>query len=134
MENASIRTHVDEFIRALHRVEREGEAAVEALARLFAPGARIVNPMTRRAQHDRQGDGEVSDFWAVYAAQRRGSESQFAHVTVGDHAAGLFWTTHGAGGARYDGATLLEFDDAGAITLLRGYFDPQELRDQRQAA
>jgi len=133
MEDRNIRGRVEEFIGALHRVEREGEAAVDDLVALFAPDARIVNSMTRRAQDEPRGREAIRGFWSDYAAMLRGSESRFAHVTVGDGVAGLFWTTHGSS-SQYDGATLLEFDATGHIALLRGYFDPEEFRERRQAA
>ena len=46
-------------------------------------------------------------------------------------AAGLFWTTTGSGAdgqeIEYHGATLLQFNAAGLITSLHGYYDTREL-------
>ena len=134
MMESNLRQRVETFIEALHRVERDGGAAVDALVQLFADDAVVVNAMTRRGQDDRRGPEAIHSFWQQYAATLGRGQSEFAHVTVGDGAAGLFWTTHDDRGARYDGATLLEFDEAGRIRLLRGYYDPEEFRRQREAA
>ena len=133
-QDRNTRGRVERFIEALHRVEHTGESAVNDLVALFAPEARVINPILRRVEDERRGGEGLRGFWSEYATVIGRSESQFLHVTVGDAAAGLFWTTHQADGRHYDGATLLEFDAEGRITLLRAYFDPEDLDARRRAA
>ena len=122
------------FIEALHAIERDGEAALEPMVAMFADSAVITNAALKQADHVREGREGATRFWTDYAATFRGARTEFHQVTVGDNAAGLFWTTRGArvGGDAsldYDGATLLELDggDDGRIVRFTGYYDTRAL-------
>ena len=73
----------------------------------------------------------ATHFWTEYKATLGECFSTFHHVTIDENAAGLFWTTEGNGadghGVKYDGVSLLEFDDNGKIKFFRGYYDTRDL-------
>ena len=79
------------------------------------------------AGEERVGRADIRKFWKTYHDVLGEAESRFSHVTIGEDAAGLFWTTHARGRGRngldYDGVTLLEFDEYGLVRYLRAYFD-----------
>jgi hypothetical protein len=122
------------FVAALQALEREGPDAVPAMAALFGEGSRLVNPALESAGMERRGQEGAHAFWADYAEAFRGASTTFSHMTLGEGAIGLFWTTSGvptAAGAPtlgYAGATLIEHDEAGVITGFRGYYDSQALK------
>ena len=127
MEAEQIRALAERFIQALSRLEHDGMDALDELAELFAEDARLTNPALEMAGEERVGRDGVRRFWKTYHDVLGVAESRFSHVTVGDDAAGLFWTTHARGRGRhgldYDGVTLLELDERGLIRYLRAYFD-----------
>jgi hypothetical protein len=100
---------------------------------LFSDGARLTNPPLRLAGDERQGRDGARRFWEEYHRTLGLARSEFEQITVNERAAGLFWTTRlqgetsGGPDVAYDGASLLVFDDQGAITRFAGYFDTREL-------
>jgi hypothetical protein len=122
------------FIEALRSIESEGHGAVDSMASLFAEGATLANPALDQTHAKRQGRDGARAFWNAYADAFTGATTEFSHVTIGDNAIGLFWTTRGGSSEpghqplSYAGATLLEHDDAGLITGFRGYYDTQALK------
>ncbi|HEX2542922.1 MAG TPA: nuclear transport factor 2 family protein [Caldimonas sp.] len=122
------------FIAALRSIESEGHGAVESMAALFAAGATLTNPALQQTGSRRDGRDGARAFWNAYADTFTGARTEFNHVTIGEHAIGLFWTTAGgsAGPGQeplgYDGATLIEHDATGSITGFRGYYDTQALK------
>lgn len=126
------------FIDALHGLERDGQAGLDAMVALFSDSARISNAAMKQAGNVREGRDGAARFWSDYAATFEGASTEFHRVTLGGDAIGLFWTTRGAkavgDGARldYDGATLLELDgsgsgDSGLIVRFTGYYDTRAL-------
>lgn len=120
-----------QFAAALHAVDGREQGAIERMLALFSPEARLTNASLRLAQEERVGEAGVRAFWEHYQSSFREAATEFFTITGGEGSAGLFWTTRGADAAgapiEYDGATLLTFDEAGKITLLRGYYDTREL-------
>jgi ketosteroid isomerase-like protein len=119
------------FIDALHALEQGDEGAAPQVADLFADDAHLTNATLQLHGDEREGRGGVREFWANYRRTFDTVRSEFHHVLTGESAAGLFWTTSGAyrDGVplRYDGVTLLEFDEQGRITRFQGYFDTRQL-------
>lgn len=124
------------FIEALQALERDGEPRVEAMVALFGEGATLTNAALKQAGAVRQGRDGARAFWSEYARTFLGARTTFAQVTHSDRAIGLFWSTSGPetdsrGGKvaalDYDGATLIELDEAGAIAHFHGYYDTREL-------
>jgi ketosteroid isomerase-like protein len=140
--NKQIDRLVEEFIDTLHEVEGaqtdpEATDALDNMTALFSPDAKMTNSHLSKAGRDIQGDEAIRAFWAEYRIALAPGHSHFHQVTTGERAAGLFWTTEGTGpeGQRikYDGATLLEYNDQGHIIAFRGYYDTQELEEQEAA-
>ena len=122
--------HARRFVDALQSLERDGESTLEAMVALFSPDATLTNAALKQAHTVRAGHDGVRAFWSEYARTFRGAHTTFRQVTLSDNAVGLFWSTRGAGTASpldYDGATLLELDDGGAIARFHGYYDTREL-------
>lgn len=120
------------FVEALHALDAEGEAAVEAMTALFADEATVTNAALRRAGTERRGRDAVRTFWTDYAHTFREARTEFRAVTTGGDAIGLFWTTRGRDAQgepiEYDGASLLLLDGQGRIATFSGYFDPENLQ------
>lgn len=120
------------FIHALNHLEDQGDAALDELLDLFADGARLRNPMLQREQRELQGREHIADFWRQYRGAFNSIHSDFSEITANDHAAGLFWRSHGTDPSgkpvAYDGVTLLRLDGSGRIADFQGYFDSRELR------
>jgi len=131
MEHEQLHDLAQSFIDALHTLEQGGEDDVDAIVALFADDARLTNAALRLAGEERQGQDGARQFWSEYRRTFGQARSDFFKVTVGDDAAGLFWTTKGTGNngqpMEYDGSSLLVFNDDGEISLFRGYYDTREL-------
>lgn len=119
------------FIHALNHLEDQGAAALDELLDLFADDARLRNPMLQREQRELQGREDIADFWRQYRGAFGAIHSDFSEITANDHAAGLFWRSHGTDASgkpvAYDGVTLLRLDDSGRIADFQGYFDSREV-------
>ena len=126
-----IGTAVERFIDVLHRLEGDDEGAVAEMADLFSDDARLENAALDLAGEERNGREGARHFWSEYRRTFKEARSDFHQITLNERAAGLFWTTRGAGNngqpVEYDGASLLIFDDAGRITRFRGYYDTRAL-------
>ncbi len=124
-------TLAQEFIDALHSLEQGDDTEAEPLAILFSEDATLTNAALELTGKEAKGRDAILQFWVEYKNTLGQALSNFHHITMGDKAAGLFWTTEGQGPdgqpVRYHGATLLEFDQTGLITFLRGYYDTREL-------
>lgn len=120
-----------QFIDALHTLEQGGPDDVDALVVMFSDEARLVNAALKLAGEERHGQDGARQFWTEYRRTFGEARSEFFQVTANEQSAGLFWTTKGTGNdgqpMEYDGVSLLVFDDAGKITLFRGYYDTREL-------
>ena len=120
-----------QFIDALHALERGAEEHVAPLVDLFADNARITNAALQLVGKEEVGRDGATHFWTEYKRTLGECFSSFHHVTVDENAAGLFWTTEGNGpdgnGVKYDGVSLLEFDEKGKIAFFRGYYDTRDL-------
>jgi ketosteroid isomerase-like protein len=119
------------FIHALNHLEDQGAAALDELLDLFADDARLRNPMLQREQRELQGREDIAGFWREYRESFADIHSDFSEVTANEHAAGLFWHSHGTDKTGkpidYDGVTLLRLDDRGRIADFQGYYDTREL-------
>ena len=119
------------FIDALHALEHGDEGDVDAIVALFADDAQLSNSALRLAGEERRGEDGARRFWSEYRRTFGEAHSEFAHVTAGDDAAGLFWTPTGTGNdgrsLSYDGSSLLVFDASGKISSFVGYYDTREL-------
>jgi ketosteroid isomerase-like protein len=137
MEQQS-QTLAQQFIDALHALEQGSENDLNGLVALFSEGAHLTNAVLELAGHERTGRQGAHRFWAEYKSTLGQAFSTFHHVTTGNSAAGLFWTTEGHAPdgqpVKYHGATLLEFDESGKIKFFRGYYDTRELIVQPHAA
>ncbi|RSZ57162.1 nuclear transport factor 2 family protein [Massilia atriviolacea] len=127
MDQQQFRQHALSFIDQLRRLEDGDACAVDALAALFGDNAQLRNPFVDHAGRER-----IAAFWRSYRASFGTVQSTFSHITVADYCAGLFWRSVGTGpqGQPVDdeGVTLLEFDEGGKITRLRGYVDSRQVR------
>ena len=119
------------FIQALNGLEDRGEAALDELLGLFADDATLRNPFLQREQHEVRGRHGIAEFWRRYRGSFADIRSDFSEVTANDHAAGLFWHSHGTDRngqpIEYDGVTLLRLDDSGRIADFQGYFDSRDV-------
>jgi ketosteroid isomerase-like protein len=119
------------FIHALNHLEDQGDAALDELLQLFADDARLRNPIIQREHQALQGRERIADFWRQYRGSFSDIHSDFSEVTANDHAAGLFWHSHGTDPSgkpvAYDGVTLLRLDDSGRIADFQGYFDSRDV-------
>jgi hypothetical protein len=120
-----------QFAEALHAVDRHEDGAVERMAALFSPEARLLNAALKLAGEEYHGQDGARTFWTNYQQNFREAATEFFQITSNAESAGLFWTTRGldATGERfeYDGVTLVVFGDDGLVTLFRGYYDTREL-------
>ena len=120
-----------EFSQALHAVDRREQGAIERIAGMYSPEARITNAALKLAGEERNGLDGARVFWEQYQNSFREASTAFFELTCSERGAGLFWTTKGTDAAgdsfSYDGVSLLVFDDEGRITLFRGYYDTREL-------
>ncbi|MFW6059659.1 MAG: nuclear transport factor 2 family protein [Phycisphaeraceae bacterium] len=97
----------DQFIDALHRLERERD--VDAIAALFADDAELMNAARISVP---RGEGGVRKFWRAYRQAFDDIHSQFTSVKEGEGFAVLEWHSEGmqrgGGPIRYDGVSVLE--------------------------
>ncbi|MBC8142436.1 MAG: nuclear transport factor 2 family protein [Armatimonadetes bacterium] len=123
------KTLADNFIAALHALEEAtDESPVEPLANLYADDAEIINTALLLGGEKITGKEGATEFWTQYKKTIGVGKSHFHHIAASDKTAGLFWkTTVMNGASEYDGATLLEFDDAGKIVFFQGYYDTRQL-------
>ncbi len=121
-----------QFIDALHDLERGEEAQAYELSELFADDAQLTNAALQLAGDAREGRDSIARFWREYKETLGEAFSEFHKITIGENAAGLFWTTKGKSPKgkeiNYDGATLLEFGEDGKIARFQGYYDTRELQ------
>lgn len=119
------------FTEALHAVDAGGDGAVDAMVKLYAPDARLMNAALDLNGETRDGHEGAHAFWSAYAQQFDTAETTFHHVTADGAAGGLFWTTKGKSPEgdplEYHGASLLVFDDEGLVSSFRGYYDTRQL-------
>jgi ketosteroid isomerase-like protein len=119
-----------QFIDALHRLERGQETDVDGLVALFGADAELINPILKLDDRQHAGQESIRQFWIAYRRAVGQASSEFYQVTTNDQAAGLFWTTKGTAtdgqAMAYDGVSLLVFDDAGKIVRFRAYYDTRE--------
>lgn len=132
-----IETLAQQFIDALHSLEQGDDTEAEPLAILFSEDATLTNAALELTGKEVKGRDAILQFWVECKSTLGQALSNFHHITMGDRAAGLFWTTGGQGPdgqpVRYHGATLLEFDQTGLIQFLRGYYDTRELTMRGEA-
>jgi ketosteroid isomerase-like protein len=132
MDPQHIREAARRFIGQLDRLEQGDPDAADDLLALFAEDAHLSNPIIERAGGERVGRDAIADFWRNYRGSFGHIHSEFYDVTAGDQSAGLFWRSKGAGpdgqALSYEGVTLLNFDDGGRITRLKGFFDRDQVR------
>lgn len=128
MDNSQL---AQQFIDALHALEKGDESQIAPLVALFSDDTRITNAALRLVGKEEVGRDGATYFWSEYKKTLGGCFSTFHHVTVDASSAGLFWTTEGNGldgsGVKYDGVSLLEFGDDGRISFFRGYYDTRDL-------
>ena len=131
METTQIEAKAQEFIAALHTLEKGSADDANQLVDLFADDATLCNSALDNKGHRLSGKDEISRFWIEYKETLGQVMSNFHHVTVSNDAAGLFWTTSGQNPSgdevHYHGSTLLQFDETGQINFFRGYYDTREL-------
>ena len=124
-------TLAEQFIEALHALEQGQEGALERMVGMFSGDARLTNAALKQSGREHSGQDGARTFWAAYRDTFGEVRSEFFQVTSNDQSAGLFWTTRGTDRAgaplEYDGVSLLVFDDAGKISLFRGYYDTRDL-------
>ncbi|MBC8161264.1 MAG: nuclear transport factor 2 family protein [Roseiflexaceae bacterium] len=124
----------EQFIEALHTLEDGSAEDTGALVEMYADDARIINAALKLAGQERHGRDGAAQFWREYRGTFGKARSEFFQVSSNDESAGLFWTTKGTDNEdkplEYDGVTLLVFNQAGKITLFRGYYDTRELSRQ----
>ena len=132
MDQQHIREAAQRFIGQLDRLEQGDPGATDDLLALFADDAHLTNPIIEHAGGERVGRDAIADFWRAYRGSFGHIHSEFHDITAGEQSAGLFWHSQGAGPdgqpVSYDGVTLLNFDDGGRITRLKGYFDRDQVR------
>ncbi len=132
---SDIQGQAQQFIDALHELEQCDAAAsenqVDKLVTLFSPQTRLTNAALQLAGKEESGIDGARRFWSEYKNALGQCFSSFNHVTVDADAAGLFWTTEGTGmdgqPVKYDGVSLLEYDEEGLIRFFRGYYDTRDL-------
>jgi len=137
MESALIQQKAQEFIDALHALEEGTEDDLAPLVEQYADDATLNNAALELKGESAHGKDAILAFWTEYKQQLGQARSKFHHITTGERAAGLFWTTQGTspGGeeVHYHGVSLLEFNDNGDIQFFRGYYDTRELQMKAQA-
>lgn len=131
MNTQQLQTLAQQFIDALHTLERGGEHEVEQIVGMYGDDARLTNAALKLAGKEHQGKHDIRQFWIEYRRTFGDVYSDFFKITTGDQAVGLFWTTKGTDTngqpIEYDGVSLLLFDDQGKIIQFRGYYDTREI-------
>ena len=131
MEHSQIEAKTQEFIDALHTLEKGTIADADQLVALYADDAALANSALDHKNREMKGRDEILQFWVEYKETLGDVYSDFHHVNTASDCAGLFWTTKGqnSGGTEvnYHGATLLVFNEDGKIQFFRGYYDTREL-------
>lgn len=131
MEQTQIEARAQEFIDALHQLEKGTPDDADALVALYADDAALANSALDHKNREMKGRDEILQFWVEYKETLGDVYSEFHHVNASGDCAGLFWTTKGQNpsGAEvnYHGATLLVFNAEGKIQFFRGYYDTREL-------
>jgi ketosteroid isomerase-like protein len=128
MEAVMSQTTTEQFIEALHALERDRD--LETIVGLFAPESEVSNITALRTFSGAEG---AREFWQAYRDTFGEIESSFHNVIDGDDRAALEWTSTGTSvhGApiTYSGVSILEMAD-GQITRFQAYFDPGDLGRQ----
>ena len=126
------RTHIEQFIDALGRLEADRDLA--ELEAIFSPDCELGNVVVPEKFHGIEG---VRNFWSKYRDTFDEIRSTFRNRIVSNGHAALEWTTtvsSSQGNAvQYDGVSILEFED-GKIKRFRAYFDPSALGRQVKSA
>ena len=129
MEQEQAKQTAHQFIDALHKLEGGSDADVDDMVRLFSADARLTNAALDGKELS--GQNGARQFWSEYRKTFGEVRSEFSHVIVDAHVAGLFWRTEGTGRdgqpVGYDGVSLLEWAEDGKIKFFRGYYDTREL-------
>lgn len=132
---SDIQGKAQQFIDALHELEQcdpaASETQIDNLVKLYSSQTRLTNAALQLASKEESGTDGARRFWSEYKSALGQCFSSFHHVTNDANAAGLFWTTEGAGldgqSVKYDGVSLLEYDEDGLISFFRGYYDTRDL-------
>ena len=131
MEHSQIEAKAQEFIDALHQLEKGSADDANQLAALYADDAVLANSALDNKGREMEGRDDILKFWVEYKATLGEVYSDFHHVNTSSDCAGLFWTTKGQNPdgkeINYHGATLLVFNEEGKISFFRGYYDTREL-------
>lgn len=133
MDDQQIKGLADQFIGRLHQLEQGDIADAEALAELFSDDAELSNSIIEAdgAKSRRDGREEIVQFWREYRESFQAIRSEFIDITANQHSAGLFWTSDGSDAngqaLRYEGVSLLIFDESGKIKNFKAYFDQAQL-------
>jgi hypothetical protein len=133
MDDQQIKGLADRFIEQLHQLEHGELHTADTLAELFSDDAQLTNSIieSEGAKTQREGRDEIAQFWREYRESFQTIHSEFVDITASDHSAGLFWTSDGSDAnghpLRYEGVSLLTFDDSGKICLFKAYFDRTQL-------
>lgn len=129
MDDHQIKGLASKFIEQLHQLEHGDVHTADSLAALFSDDAQLTNSIIEAdgTKTQREGRDEIAQFWREYRESFQTIHSEFVDVTASDHSAGLFWTSDGSDAEgqplRYEGVSLLTFDDSGKISRFKAYFD-----------
>ena len=121
-----------QFIDALHTLEKGSPDDTAAIVALFADDARLTN--AAMDCKELTGHDGVEKFWTEYRRTFGDIYSEFSHVIADEKAAGLFWRSKGTGNdgkpIAYEGVSLLEWSSEGKIGFFRGYYDTRKLSQE----
>lgn len=133
MNDRQIRDLADRFIQQLHQLEEGGIQGADALAALFSDDAELSNSIIESdgAKTRREGREAIAQFWREYRESFQTIQSEFDDITASDRSAGLFWSSSGSDAKgqplRYEGVSLLTFDETGKINHFKAYFDKTQV-------
>lgn len=133
MDDHQIKSLAGRFIEQLHQLEHGEARTANALAELFSDDAQLTNSIIESdgAKSQREGRDEIAQFWREYRESFQTIHSEFVEITASDHSAGLFWTSDGEDAEghplRYEGVSLLTYDDKGKISRFKAYFDRSQM-------
>jgi ketosteroid isomerase-like protein len=114
------------FAQALQTFEKDRD--LDAFAAVFAPDAELLRPEQRGGESGQEG---VRAFWQAYLDQFGQISSSFSRVVEAGDLGELEWTSRGTLGSgrevEYQGVSLLEFGEDGAVTRFATYYDTAAL-------
>lgn len=112
----------DRFAQQLKELESSG--SVENFAKIFSANAELKNMPLEREHRGQKG---VEEFWKDYLEAFQSIHSEFHKMEPTEKGAVLEWTSEGqlADGRpfRYDGVSILEFDEDEHVSQFRTYYD-----------